>query len=73
MSANFVLVLRQSESDEGVFKRVGSIGGESDGTRIEKSRFFEGVKMEKFLSCRVQALAGRVADPHWPHLVTTAF
>lgn len=47
MSANFVLVLRQSEGDEDVFKRVGSIEGESDGTRIEKSRFFEGVKMEK--------------------------
>jgi len=47
MSANFVLVLRQSKGDEDVFKRVGSIEGESDGTRIEKSRFLEGVKMEK--------------------------
>ena len=36
MSANFILVLRQSEGDEDVFKLVGSIEGESDGTRIEK-------------------------------------
>lgn len=47
MSANFVLVLRLSEGDEDVFRRVGSIENESDGTRIEKSRFFEGFEMKK--------------------------